>query len=141
MQSFSQFITELSIRRPESKMTLGVPRASMPQIEKEDYQELYRYLKDHGIIYKKITVDPAELKAIQRDFKGEGVVKALQKAKIKKSIIISDDFYVIDGNHRWLAALNTRAKKIDAIQFNTNSIKLLTLIKRFQKTTFKGLYD
>lgn len=141
MLPFVRFFREFAVRRPEPKDTLGIPRSSMPQIETEDYDELYKYLKNHGLSPKAMKVNPAELKALQRDFKTAGVVKALQKEKVKKPVIISNDNYVIDGNHRWLAALNTRLDKIDAIMFPANGVKLLALVKKFHKVGFKGLYD
>lgn len=140
MKTFSHYLRELAIRRPEPKDTLGVPRTAMPQIEKDDYDELLQYLKSHGVTPRVMKVDPSELRAIQRDFKAAGIIKALEKEKLKKAVLISDDMYVIDGNHRWLAAVNTRARSIDAIQFNTNGVRLLALVKKFHKTTYKGLY-
>lgn len=135
MQSFLEF----AIKRPASKDSLGIPRIAMPQIHADDYDALFEFLKGHGITFKRIKVKPDELKAIQKEFKDAGVVKALQKAKIKKSIIISSDKFVIDGNHRWLAAMNTK-DTLDAIQFNAGVVRLLALIKKFPGVTFKGLH-
>lgn len=140
MKSFSHYLRELAVRRPEPQDTLGVPRKAMPQVAKDDYVELLQFLKGHGVTPKKLKVDPNELRAIQKDFKAAGVVKALELEKFKKAVLISNDMYVIDGNHRWLGALNSRATTIDALQFNTNGVRLLALVKKFSKTTYKGLY-
>jgi hypothetical protein len=139
MKTFLQHITEFAIRMPDSKQSLGVPRVAMPQIEAEDYGELFLFLKNHGVTYHSVKVLPSELRSTQKEFKDAGVVKALVKEKIKKPLLISNDFYVVDGHHRWLAAMNTRGT-LEAIQFNTGIVRLLALVKKFPKVTYKGLH-
>ena len=51
----------------------------------------------------------------------------------KKAILISKDGYVIDGNHRWLAAKNTKVKEIDAIQFDATKDEVMQATLAFPK--------
>jgi hypothetical protein len=139
MKTFTVFLSELAIKLPRASDSLGVPRIAMPQIKTTDYSELFRFMENNNIGHKKIKVRPSELRPVQKEFMDSGVVKALHLSVGEKPILISDDMYVIDGNHRWLAAMNSRSPLV-AIQFSENIFQCLAVIKRFPKVTYKGLY-
>ena len=50
---------------------------------------------------------------------------------------IKNENYVIDGNHRWLAAIATRKDAINAIQFNASKDQVLRATLAFPKVIFK----
>jgi hypothetical protein len=113
-----------------------IPRNKMPQIESEDYKAYMLHMKKLGIVGKKIKVNPNKLKAIQSQFSDKGVVISIKKND-DKPILISKDSYVIDGNHRWLAAIATRKDAINAIQFNASKDQVLKATLAFPKVVFK----
>lgn len=113
-----------------------IPRNKMPQIEAEDYKAYMLHMKKLGIVGKKIKVNPNKLKAIQSQFSDKGVVISIKKND-DKPILISKDSYVIDGNHRWLAAIATRKDAINAIQFNASKDQVLKATLAFPKVVFK----
>ena len=132
-------LAEFKIVKPDPKDTMGVKRTEMPQIATDDYPAFMDYLKDNGATFSKETVPAKSLKAIQGEFSDQGVEKALRKRKLKKASIVSSDNYIIDGHHRWIAALNTGAD-VDIIRVNMPGKQLLKLVKNFDKTTYKDIY-
>lgn len=136
---FPELVQELRIVKPDPKDTLGIKRSEMPQVATADYPEFIDYLKDNGAHFTKETVPADSLKAIQGEFSDAGVEKALLKRDIKKPSIVSSDNYIIDGHHRWLAALNT-GTDVDIFKVDIPGKKLLQLVKDFPKTTYKDIY-
>ena len=138
-EEFPKLVKEFKIVKPDPEDTLGIKRNEMPQVATKDYPEFMDYLKDSGAKFKKETVPAKTLKAIQGEFSDQGVEKALRKRKLKKASIVSSDNYIIDGHHRWVAALNT-GQDVDIIRVNMPAKKLLQLVKDFSKTTYKDIY-
>jgi len=136
MMRFSKYLNELKIVMPSAKDTKGVLRSKMPQIEKSDYKAYIKHMKDAGITQKQVRVDPKKLKPIQSEFAELGVIISIRKND-DKPILISNDNYVIDGNHRWLAAVNTGKPTINALVFNANRDKVMSATLAFPKVIFK----
>ena len=135
-------LNEFSIKRPPKKDTLGIPRSKMPQVASKDYPELMKYFKDNGATLKKEKISANKLKAIQGEFADAGVEKALSLNHLKpKALIVSKNNFIIDGHHRWLAALNSKpTQQIPIIRVNMTIDKLLPLVLKFPKITFKDIY-
>src|SRR5210317_1611960 len=138
-EEFPELVNELTIQKPDEKDTMGIKRAEMPQVATKDYPEFINYLKDNGAHFTKDTVSPDSLKAIQGEFSDQGIEKALMKQHIKKPSIVSSDNYIIDGHHRWLAAMNT-GQSVDIFRVDKPGKELLQLVKDFPKTTYKDIY-
>ena len=132
-------LAEFKIVKPDTKDTMGIKRNQMPQVATKDYPEFLDYLKDNGAHFTKDTVPADSLKAIQGEFSDQGVEKALRLSKIEKPIIASSDNYIIDGHHRWLAALNTGVD-VNIFRVDIPGQELLQLVKAFPKTTYKDIY-
>lgn len=134
-------LTELKIEKPDSKNTLGIKRADMPQIKSDDYPEFIEYLKQNGAILKnQKNVSADILKPIQSEFSDAGIEKQMQKKGVRKKVIVSSDNYIIDGHHRWLVAVNT-GDTVDVLRItNINVRDLLKLVLDFPKTYFKDIY-
>jgi len=132
-------LAEFKIVKPDTKDTMGIKRNQMPQVATKDYPEFLDYLKDNGATFTKDTVPADSLKAIQGEFSDQGVEKALRLSKIEKPIIASSDNYIIDGHHRWLAALNTGVD-VNIFRVDIPGKQLLQLVKDFPKTTYKDIY-
>ena len=135
MIRFREFVAGM----PTPDETDGVLRSKMPQISSKDYNAYMAHMKKAGITSKPVKAKPTKLKAIQKQFSLDGIVRSMSSSDDKKtkSILISKDGYVIDGNHRWLAARNTKQTEIDAIQFNATKDKVMQATLAFPKVKFK----
>jgi 2'-5' RNA ligase len=116
----------------EDSGTLGIPRASMPQIKSEHRGAMTQFLKGRGITHEQVEVRPDSLKPSQQEFSPAKVEKALGFEGPDRSILISSDGYVLDGHHQWLAALRTSPDKpYPAIRFDAPIKSLLLEAARF----------
>lgn len=90
---------------PNEDAGKGRMRHAMPQIA--DFEAFLKDLDDNYIAYSTMEIDPEELTPTQGNFKEEKVDRIAAewgKNKNAKPIVTSDDDYVLDGHHRWLAA-------------------------------------
>ncbi|ASD50458.1 hypothetical protein FDI24_gp176 [Acidovorax phage ACP17] len=92
---------------PNEDNGMGKRRHAMPQIK--DFDAFMKDLEANDIAVVTISVDPEELKPTQGNF-NEAKVKAMlaDKSWSKNPIVSSDDDFVLDGHHRWLAAANAK---------------------------------
>ena len=132
---------ELRINKPSNPD--GIKRINMPQISSKDYPEYFEYMAKKGFERSTKNVDVKKLKPVQSEFGDKGILKSLgflaKQKDANKPIIISSDNYVIDGNHRWLAALNANRKTIPAIVLRGNHKDILDATLKFPKTYFKAV--
>jgi ribosomal protein S18 acetylase RimI-like enzyme len=137
---------EIEIRKPHPKDTLGVKRQDMPQVHRDHYPELLKYLSSHGGQIRHGEVHAHELKAVQSEFSDTGVRKMMSTggrpsdSVDKKPLIVSSDNYIIDGHHRWLAAWN-QDEVVPIMQVSLPVRKLLQLIRDFPHTTYKDIHE
>jgi hypothetical protein len=83
-------------------------RDLMPQID--DPVAFMKYLKkEHGIDHIHQELDTQDLSSTQSEFDHEKILKMMNDGT-NKSIVVSNDGYVVDGHHRWLADHNTTGK-------------------------------
>lgn len=105
-------------------------RKNMPQVKKE---------KDIPAKSSKEQVSPQSLKPSQEDFKAKKILnikKEIKKGDFNfKPIIISKDNYILDGHHRWKAALDLW-DKVPVIQIPKNRKHALDYLKK--KVDSKG---
>ena len=142
--AFSVQIDELKIEKPNPKDTLGVKRKDMPQVKSDDYAEFVEYLKSNGATFTKETIPARDLKAMQKEFSDEGIMKQLMKnieqGPNRKAVIASSDDYIMDGHHRWLVAINTGAD-LNVFRVNLPAYELYDLVNKFEKTYYKDIYS
>jgi len=131
---------EETITVPKKKNTLGVRRIDMPQVKAKYMQDFLQYMRKNEAKVEKLEVDPKQLKAIQGEFDKEKIAANIEKMKQSplKPIIISKDGYVVDGNHRWLAAMNAGVK-IPAYRISIKGMKLLNLTNKYPKVVNKAV--
>lgn len=140
-------VNEVKIWIPNPRDTFGIKRQNMPQVKKKYYEQLIQYMKSNGIESKQRQIPAKDLKPTQGEFSENGVIKALNKyvgpnAKKKKPLLASMDGYILDGHHRWLAAMNTKPNQLlDVIQFDVPMRQLLTLVLDFPNVHFKEIYE
>jgi len=134
-------LRELKIKMPTK--TMGVSRKNMPQVSGKDYKDFFEFLKSKGIKYSHLRIRVGKLKAIQKEFHPDGITRSMKSGFHKaKSILISSDNYVIDGNHRWLSVLNSDPSyKMKAVRLQTNAKDSLRMLSQFPKVKYRGIYD
>jgi dephospho-CoA kinase/Zn-dependent peptidase ImmA (M78 family) len=141
---FEGQVQELKIEKPDPKDTLGVQRKDMPQVKSDDYAEFIEYLKKNGAKFTKETIPARELKAMQKEFSDEGILKQMMKnieqGPNRKAVIASSDDYILDGHHRWLVAVNTGAD-LNVFRVNLPAYELYDLVNKFEKTYYKDIYS
>lgn len=142
----TQESNDMEIRKPHPNDTLGVKRQDMPQVHRDHYPELLKYLRSHGGRVRNGEVHARELKAVQSEFSDAGVRKMMSTggrpsdSVDKKPLIVSSDNYIIDGHHRWLAAWN-QDEMVPIMQVSLPVRKLLQLIREFPHTTYKDIHE
>ena len=138
-------LDEFKIDKPKASDTMGITRDKMPQVKSDDYEDYKKYLKDNGITLRPQIVDAKDLKPMQKEFSDQGVEKQLQRNKEKgeginpKPLLASSDSYIIDGHHRWLAALNS-GHKVSILRANADGNELLSLTLKYPRVYFKDIY-
>ena len=141
---FETSVQELKIEKPDPKDTLGVKRKEMPQVKSDDYAEFIEYLKKNGATFTKETIPARDLKAMQKEFSDEGIMKQLMKnieqGPNRKAVIASSDDYIMDGHHRWLVAINT-GRDLNVFRVNLPAYELYDLVNKFEKTYYKDIYN
>lgn len=122
--------TEWVMFPPESG-TLGIPRASMPQIKGESRPALIAFLKSRGIEYERAEVQADSLKPTQAEFSTKKVKGWLDSdTKGDRSVLTSSDGYVLDGHHQWMGAVATGGDAA-VIRFNAPIKELLAVVRSF----------
>lgn len=138
-------LNEFRIEKPKASDTMGITRDKMPQVKSDDYEDYKKYLKDNGVTLRPQVVDAKDLKPMQKEFSDQGVEKQLKRNKEKggginpKPLLASSDSYIVDGHHRWLAALNS-GHKVSILRANADGNQLLSLTLKYPRVYFKDIY-
>lgn len=107
-KTFDQFLAE-RLEVPNEDDSKGKMRHALPQINKFD--DFVADLAKQDIALDLRRLDPKKLTPTQSNFNEEKVDKMVaDKVWSDKPIIVSEDMYVVDGHHRWLAAFKVGAK-------------------------------
>jgi hypothetical protein len=83
-------------------------RDKLPQIPKDEVRNFIKFMEDHGVSMEEMSVPANKLKPIQNEVnkdKVKNMVKNFDK-EFKDgwpSLICSEDMYILDGHHRWIA--------------------------------------
>lgn len=123
---------------------VNIEREDMPQIKSNLVRDFLQYLKDDGVHWKKKKIASNNLRPTQQDFNLEKVTNLMDKDEdqLSKPIIISNDNYVLDGHHRWLALLNKYPeRKIEAYFIDLPITELLDKAHDFEGTTYKDITE
>lgn len=108
-------------------------RDFMPQIK--DPYDFLDELELHGIAHATETLDPRTLKSTQSDFDANKVFQMMQSHGETRPIIVSNDGYVLDGHHRWLAAYN----KLEKVEARVCKAPILDLLHHAKRYVVKGI--
>lgn len=87
-------------RHPGAFSPFYVPRCCMPQVDESDYPALLSYLFWTGAEPTDVLIDPSEVRHHQRVQLDRARARAMPASVLAKPILVSNDGYVLDGNHR-----------------------------------------
>lgn len=124
---------------------LGLSRSSMPQID-DDKQDAFRaYLEDLGLEIEDKQVPIGSLRLTQNEVNKMKVWKIMKAIRAKKPmgrIWVSSDNYVVDGSHRYVAALNMDGKqRLKVHKVDLPAMELVKVAKKFQGVKFRTVSD
>lgn len=124
----------------------GSPADKLPRDKKGEVNasEAFRtYLKTVGLKVEETKVNASALRASQTQLVGEKVAGMMNNPKFDpagEAIFVSSDNYVIDGHHRWAAAVGRDAAdgrlgdvKMPVLRIDAPASEILFLAKRFTK--------
>jgi hypothetical protein len=111
---------------PNADEGMGKRRVDIPQLT--NFDAFHKDLVDSGHQLGHDYVEPNTLTPTQKHFNQEKVDKLKENGWGDKGIIISNDDYVIDGHHRWLAA-HQMGEKIKARRASLDCDELLDFCK------------
>jgi len=106
---------EKPLKIPKSKFNIS--RDKMPQITSDHIGDFLAGLKKKGIHHEVEHVPAGKLKPTQHNFDHSKIRDLMGRewretpGKAKRYMIVSKDHYVLDGHHRYLAALNQHGDK------------------------------
>lgn len=127
-----------NIEVPKIGMTFS--RSLMPQIDNHD--EYLKYLDDKKISYVKQKLPTSELKSTQMEFNKDKVAEMMNSREAVKPIIVSNDGYILDGHHRWLADYNKdKNAKTRSIIVNLPILELMRVSKYYNGIESKPLLE
>lgn len=123
------------IEIPKIGMTFS--RALMPQIKGSEMAKFLNYLKDKDIDYRTKKLPVKDLRATQSEFDLTKVDQMIgERSDVK--IVVSNDGYIMDGHHRWLADYNTdKESKISSIVIDLPILELLRVAKEYSGTEYR----
>lgn len=113
--------------------TKNIPRSEMPQIKAENRGAMVNFMKARDISHEQDEVAAGSLKPTQQEFSPAKVKKAMEFEGGNRSILVSNDGYVLDGHHQWLAA-REKGEPVKVIRLNAPIEQLVPLAKEMPST-------
>jgi hypothetical protein len=115
---------------------LEIERKDMPQVKGKNLPEMLEIFDEHDIPYKKGVVKCVSLKPTQEDYipeKKQSMMDSFSNGQKLNPIVISQDGFIMDGHHRWLAIkeLWGDSYKMPVIQIllpKVDSLKLFNVV-------------
>ncbi|MFT7316718.1 MAG: hypothetical protein ACI8ZA_000733 [Gammaproteobacteria bacterium] len=117
--------------------TKNIPRSEMPQIKAENRGAMVSFMKARDIVSEKDEVPASSLKPTQQEFSPAKVKQAKEFEGGNRSILVSNDNYVLDGHHQWLAA-REKGEPVKVIRLNAPIEQLVPLAKEMPSTETQG---
>ncbi len=130
--SFKEFLQE----------ELNKRRYTMPQIE--DYKDFCEWMQngDEYIDYVSVERPASELEPSQKEFNDDKVQDMIENPYVinKKPIIVSKENIILDGHHRWKAAMKIdKDYNLWVIKFTISFDKLLEKAKEYSGSKYNKL--
>lgn len=120
-------------------------RNAMPQINHADMSKFRLHLKKHGIGSTSEVVPATSLGATQAEFSVDKIKDLMSPDSehlLKTPILVSQDNYVLDGHHRWLANYNKDTESSqNVIRLHAGIHALVPLAKSFPGAQSRGINE
>lgn len=131
------------------KDSLGIERKDMPQIGSKNINSFLKYLEKKNIAHEKCTMQVSGLKPSQAELDTDKADKMYAESNksegqnpLQIPVFISNNDYVLDGHHRWLALKrNEEEATIPCIRINSDAKSCLDIMHGFEKTTRRDIND
>lgn len=108
-----------------------VPRPVMPQIDEADFMDFIEFANERGITVAVNYLTPEHLHPHQRI---DRIHAERMPPEVRaKTIFVSRDWYILDGNHRWALHLAEHSK-IAIFQVDLPFEEAVSLMFEFPKT-------
>lgn len=129
----------MSLIIPNQNKGMNKRRHAMPQIA--DFDAFIADLTKAGIAVVTISIPASELIPTQGEFNEQKVTGMIETgAWSSKPIVSSDDDYILDGHHRWLAAAQLK-KPVKSRVVDMNIDDLLKFVKGKPYVKTKKLHE
>lgn len=115
----------------------NISRELLPQITGDIQVALHSYLKLHNIGFEITQMKSGDLRPIQNEYDYDKI-QSLRKAKSweKAPLIVSREGAILDGHHRWRAAVQQGADtECKVIKIDLPILELWTLVKTLSEPT------
>ena len=118
----------------EVNIGMTLSRSLMPQVG--DSVSFIDYLNDNDIESQKESINPNNLKSSQMEFDFDKI-EGMRSQKSDNRIVVSNDDYVLDGHHRWLAD-KMEERDCDAYRVDLPILELMRVAKEYENKV-KGI--
>ena len=138
MITFKQF----TLLKKFQKNNLGIDRKKMPQVFSKDISKFKQFLTKNKILFNNGECKPKELKMAQEEINPEKIIFLTKHPEqLLKTVIISKDNYILDGNHR-VATLLILDKNVKYLQIQMNIKDLIKKVKSsFDQVSYKNINE
>lgn len=110
---------------------IKILRKNMPQVRSAYFNKFLSWIDKENIKKRKYKISARKLKATQKDLVPEFVKSVIEKGnKDKRPVLVTKDFYVLDGHHRVLA-YQIQNKNILILQIDITIKDALEKLKEF----------
>lgn len=109
----------------------SIPRSKMPQVDERDLLSLLVYLGDKGLEISAGSTEPMAFKAHQLINIERAM--AIPPEVLTKPAIVSKDYWIIDGDHRWYRHCVDKTK-LPYIMIEASFEEAIKMIFSFPKT-------
>lgn len=122
---------------------LGISRDKMPQIDASEIDNFKTYLADNNIKYEIVNIVANELTPTQSELDTDKADKIYNDGNAwENEIIISEDNFVLDGHHRWLAVVrNSEDQDMKALKIGLSAEDCLECMHNFKGTKKRDISD
>lgn len=109
----------------------------MPQVDSKSLSKAMNIMREQGIRFGKFNIAPSKLKHSQTGVdsdKVRNIMADIESGKLLPPIVISNDLYIIDGHHRWVAYTTLNASNpISVIKIDLPQKEALVAFKKIEK--------
>ena len=130
---------------PDIVPTTGfVSRDRLPQIKREDHRDFLQFLWGKGVEHTTTELPVSDLKPSQHSLDLDKVTRLLNNPSdaLSKPLLVSQDHYILDGHHRWLALLNMDPHaEVPVYKMSVNFPELLKATQEYPKSFTKSVVE